>query len=89
MSKRENSQAVPSWLLSREFLSQFKTADDVSQFLKGIHSQAFGQMLQGEMDAHLGYDKHSTNGYNSSNSHNGNFGKRFKASMKSILLSVP
>lgn len=51
MSKRENRQAVPAEMLSKEFLSQFKTEEDVSQFLKDLHSQVLEQMLQGEMDA--------------------------------------
>ncbi|HBG53980.1 MAG TPA: IS256 family transposase, partial [Rikenellaceae bacterium] len=45
---------VPPELLSKEFLKQFKTEEDVSKFLKDLHSQVLEQMLQGEMDAHLG-----------------------------------
>ena len=40
MAKRENRQAVPEEMFSKEFLSQFKTEEDVSQFLKYLHSQA-------------------------------------------------
>ena len=54
MAKREMRQGVPGELLSKEFLSQFKTEEDVSEFLKGFHSQVLGQILQSEMDAHLG-----------------------------------
>ena len=57
MTKREKRQAVPSEMLSKEFLSQFRTEEDVSKFLKDLHAQVLEQMLQGEMDAHLGYDK--------------------------------
>lgn len=52
MSKKR--EAVPSDLLSKEFLSQFKTEEDVSRFLKDLHSQVLEQMLKGEMDSHLG-----------------------------------
>lgn len=79
MAKRENRQAVPTEMLSKEFLSQFKTEEDVSQFLKDLHSQVLEQMLQGEMDAHLGYDKHSSDGYNSGNSRNGSFSKKIQS----------
>ena len=48
---------IPPELLSKEFLKQFKTEEDVSKFLKDLHSQVLEQMLQGEMDAHLGYTK--------------------------------
>jgi len=58
-------------LLSKEFLKQFKTEEDVSKFLKDLHSQVLEQMLQGEMDAHLGYEKNDVSGNNTSNSRNG------------------
>lgn len=73
MSKREKHHAVPSEMLSKEFLSQFKTEEDVSQFLKDLHYQVLEHMLQGEMDAHLGYEKYSSEGTNSGNSRNGSF----------------
>jgi len=37
---------VPPELLSKEFLKQFKTEEDVSKFLKDLHSQVLEQMLQ-------------------------------------------
>ncbi|HJD75230.1 IS256 family transposase [Bacteroides ihuae] len=76
-------------MLSKEFLSQFKTEEDVSQFLKDLHSQVLEQMLQGEMDAHLGYDKHSTDGYNSGNSRNGSFSKKIQSEHGEHLIEVP
>lgn len=60
----KRAKAVPDELLSKEFLSQFKTEQDVSRFLKDLHSQVLEQMLEGEMDSHLGYEKHSTQGIN-------------------------
>ena len=39
MAKQERRQAVPAEMLSKEFLSQFKTEQDVSRFLKDLHSQ--------------------------------------------------
>ncbi len=89
MAKRENRQAVPAEMLSKEFLSQFKTEEDVSQFLKDLHSQVLEQMLQGEMDAHLGYDKHSTDGYNSGNSRNGSFSKKIQSEHGEHIIEVP
>ena len=89
MAKRENRQAVPAEILSKEFLSQFKTEEDVSQFLKDLHSQVLEQMLQGEMDAHLGYDKHSSDGYNSGNSRNGSFSKKIQSEHGEHIIEVP
>ena len=76
MSKKR--EVVPSELLSKEFLSQFKTEADVSKFLKELHSQVLEQMLQGEMDSHLGYEKHSADGNNTGNSRNGSFPKKIQ-----------
>lgn len=76
MSKKR--EAVPSELLSKEFLSQFKTEADVSKFLKDLHSQVLEQMLQGEMDSHLGYEKSSADGHNTGNSRNGSFPKKIQ-----------
>jgi transposase-like protein len=71
-------EVVPRELLSKEFLSQFKTESDVSRFLKELHSQVLEQLLEGEMDAHLGYEKHSASGNNSGNSRNGSFPKKIQ-----------
>jgi len=47
---------IPPRLITKEFLKQFKTEEDVSKFMKDLHSQVLEQMLQGEMDAHLRYE---------------------------------
>lgn len=80
---------VPSELLSREFLSQFKTEEDVSRFLKDLHSQVLEQMLQGEMDSHLGYQKHSPEGNNSGNSRNGSFPKKIQTEHGESVIKIP
>ena len=56
---KEKNQVVPDEVLSKEFLSRFKTEADVSKFLKQLHAQVLEKMLEGEMDAHLGYEKNS------------------------------
>ena len=38
MSKKEKERAVPEEMLTKEFLSQFKTEQDVSKFLKKLHA---------------------------------------------------
>lgn len=89
MSKQERRQAVPAEMLSKEFLSQFKTEQDVSRFLKDLHSQVLEQMLQGEMDAHLGYEKHSAEGNNSGNSRNGCFPKKIQTAHGESVIRIP
>ena len=73
MSKKR--EVVPSELLSKEFLSQFKTEADGSKFFKELHSQVLEQRLQ---DSHLGYEKHSADGNNTGNSRNGSFPKKIQ-----------
>ena len=65
-------------LLSKEFLSQFKSQEDVSRFMKDLHAKVYEDLLEREMDLHLGYEKHSVDGNNSGNSRNGSYGKRLQ-----------
>lgn len=51
-------------LLSKDFLNQFKTQDDVEVFMSELHVKVYEQMLQLEMDSHLGYDIGSNEGRN-------------------------
>ena len=76
-------------MLSKEFLSQFKSEEDVSQFLKDLHAQVLEQMLQGEMDAHLGYEKHSSDGNNSGNSRNGSYPKKIQTEHGESIIEIP
>lgn len=80
---------VPPKLLSKEFLQQFKTEEDVSKFLKDLHSQVLEQMLQGEMDAHLGYEKHDVAGNNTGNSRNGTFPKTIQTEHGESTIQIP
>lgn len=80
---------VPKELLSKEFLSQFKTESDVSSFLKQLHTQVLEQMLEGELDSHLGYDKHEPTGNNSGNSRNGSYKKKIQTEHGESIVTVP
>ncbi|MDO9591877.1 MAG: IS256 family transposase [Erysipelotrichaceae bacterium] len=48
-----------------------KTMDEVQNRLRDMFKGAVEQMLEAEMDNHLGYEKHSTAGDNTGNSRNG------------------
>ena len=86
---REKNQVVPDEMLSKEFLSRFKTESDVSRFLKQLHAQVLEKMLEGEMDAHLGYEKNSVAGNNSGNSRNGSYPKRIQTEHGKAVISIP
>ncbi len=80
---------IPKELLSEEFLSQFKTEEDVSNFLTKLHARVLEQMLEGELDAHLGYKKHSPEGNNSGNSRNGKYPKKIQTHYGESVIDVP
>ncbi len=82
-------ESVQSDLLSKEFLSRFKTEEDVSRFLKDLHSQVLEQMFQGKMDAHLGYEKHCAEGANTGNSLNGSFPKKIQTEHGESVIQIP
>ncbi len=80
---------IPKEFLSKEFLSQFKTQEDVEAFLTELHVKVYESMLQGEMDAHLGYEKGSKDGINSGNSRNGSYRKRIQGTHGDSDIEVP
>ena len=85
----KENHVVPDEVLSKEFLSQFKTESDVSKFLKQLHAQVLEKMLEGEMDAHLGYEKHSVSGNNSGNSRNGSYPKKIQTEHGEAVIPIP
>ena len=85
---KEKNQVVPDEVLSKEFISQFKTEADVSKFLKQLHAQVLEKMLEGEMDAHLGYEKNSVTDNNSGNSRNGSYPKKIQTEHGEAVISI-
>ena len=86
---KEKNQVVPDEVLSKEFLSQFKTEADVSKFLKQLHAQVLEKMLEGQVDAHLGYEKNSVAGNNSGNSRNSSYPKKIQTEHEESVISIP
>jgi putative transposase len=86
---KEKNQVVLDEVLSKEFLSQFKTEADVSKFLKKLHAQVLEKMCEGEMDTHLDYEKNSVVGNNSGNSRNGSYPKKIRTEHGEAVISIP
>ena len=80
---------IPKEFLSKEFLSQFKTGEDVTAFMKELHTRVYEQMLEAELDNHLGYEKHSNQGDHSGNSRNGSYKKQIQTEMGESVIQVP
>ena len=74
-------------LLSAEFLKQFKTGEELNSFMQELQKRAVEQLLEGEMDAHLGYDKHQKT--DESNARNGHGTKRIKTIYGKSEIKVP
>ena len=62
--------------LNSGLLDGVKTELELTQLLKQLHSTALESMLQGELDAHLGYSKNSKS--SNTNSRNGKTTKHIK-----------
>ncbi|MBT0813183.1 IS256 family transposase [Litoribacter ruber] len=74
-------------LLNDSFLKQFKSGEELESFLSQLQKRAVEKMLEGEMDAHLGYDKHQTS--TNANSRNGYSSKTLKNSYGEAEIRVP
>ena len=73
-------------------LIQGKTPEDIlgqSGLVKDLTRRLVERVLEGEMTAHLGYEKHAQEGRNGDNSRNGKTGKRVKTDTADIAIEVP
>lgn len=84
-SKNKNEDLFP-----KGFFKQFKDKDSFQNYFNSIFKQGIEEMLQGEMDEHLGYSKHTTEGYNTGNSRNGTFPKTIiTENVGDVILNIP
>lgn len=76
--------------LPKDFFKQFKNKEEFHSFFNGLFKRGIEEMLQGELDEYLGYEKHSKEGYNSGNSRNGTSKKKIKSdSLGDLVLNIP
>lgn len=74
-------------LLNSDFLRQFKTGEELNSFLKELQKRGVEELLEGEMDAHLGYEKSRLS--DNENSRNGHSKKSIKTSHGESEIRVP
>jgi transposase-like protein len=74
--------------LSKEFLKQFKDSREFGSFIDDIYKRGIEAMLEGELDAHLGYLKNQ-NRPDINNARNGYGSKELKTEHGSIRIDVP
>jgi putative transposase len=86
MQKKLKSEA----LMPEGFFKQFKTKDDFQGYFNTLFKQGIEQMLNAEMEEHLGYAKHDISGNNSGNSRNGTFPKTvITENVGEVVLNIP
>jgi transposase-like protein len=73
--------------LTDAFLKQLKTGDQLNNFLAQLQKRGIEKILEGELDAHLGYNKHEKS--NSDNARNGTTSKKVKTSFGETTIEVP
>lgn len=73
--------------LSDDFLKQFKTGEQLNDFLGKIQKRAIEKMLEGELDGHLGYGKNEQS--DTSNARNGYGKKKIRTSYGESEIKVP
>lgn len=76
-----------SLLNDKEFLRSFKDGADLQQFFRELQGRAVSQMLEGELDGHLGYSKHTRS--DEKNSRNGHTTKQVRGDQGDIEIQVP
>lgn len=74
-------------LLTDDFLKQFKTGDDLNNFLSELQKRGVEQILEGELDAHLDYEKHQKS--DNPNYRNGHTSKQIKTVFGESEIKVP
>ncbi len=90
--KRTSKKHLPS---AEEIAKEMAKVESPDDFFgkEGVFSRLFSktmeEMLEAEMDEHLGYEKHSSAGWNSGNSRNGSYSKKVRTSVGDQQLHVP
>lgn len=74
-------------LLSGDFLKQFKNGEDLYSFLDQLQKRGIEAILEGEMDAHLGYEKHGES--TGDNARNGHGKKKLRSKYGEMEIQVP
>lgn len=74
-------------LFNDDFFKQFKTGKELTDFLTQLQKRGIEKMLEGELDGHLGYDRHEQTSIN--NARNGYGKKQIKTSFGELEIRVP
>ena len=74
---------------SRAFLSRFKSSEEVSAYFSDMYKAVIEQLLEGEMEEHLGYPPDDRQLEKAGNYRNGKKKKQVKSKLGSLDISIP
>ena len=89
MKTRNHGLSEKEMELVQLLVADCKSTGDIQQKLKRLFAGTIEQMLEAEMDEHLGYEKNSVTGNNSGNSRNGYGKKTISSEYGECEISVP
>ena len=75
--------------VAKELAKGCRTIGDIEDRLKELFKETLQQALEGELDYHLGYEKHSATGRNSGDSRNGHSKKTVRTRSGQTEIQVP
>lgn len=75
--------------LARSLAKDCRTVEDIQEMIKALFKDTVEEVLEAEMEEHLGYEKHNIEGNNSGNSRNGYSKKTIKTNYGATELDVP
>ncbi len=77
----------PEDILNDSFLQQFKSGTELTSFLEDLHKRGIEKILEGELDAHLDYEKHQKR--SDTNARNGYTSKKLKTTLGETTIQIP
>jgi transposase-like protein len=77
----------PEDILNEDFLKQFRNGPELTNFLEQLHNRGIEKILEGELDAHLDYEKHQKSKAN--NLRNGYTKKKLQTTLGETEIQVP
>ena len=88
MKKQKQAKPISDDLIDT-LLTQGQTAEDINGLLKQLTKAVLERAMQGELTAHLGYEKHDPSGNNTGNSRNGVTRKTLTGDFGEIEVETP
>lgn len=92
MAKNEAGYSIPTAEEMQSELAKVKSMDDFfgkEGILARLFSQTMQEMLEAELEEHLGYERYESKGRNSGNSRNGHYSKTVRTSNGEVELEIP